>query len=74
MGYGYLWWVPETIDGPYSAIGIYNQFVYIDHQRNIVVVKTSASRDFCRQNKEENFREFETFALFKAIGDQVSAQ
>jgi CubicO group peptidase (beta-lactamase class C family) len=66
--------VPETIDGPYSAIGLFNQFVYIDHQRNIVVVKTSASRDYCRQNNEKNRRELETLALFRAIGDKISAQ
>jgi len=36
MGYGYLWWVPETVGGPYSAIGIFTQFVYVDHARGMV--------------------------------------
>jgi CubicO group peptidase (beta-lactamase class C family) len=74
MGYGYLWWVPETIDGPYSAIGVFNQFLYIDYQRNMVVAKTSASRSYCLHSDEAHFRELETVALFRAIGDKLSTR
>lgn len=74
MGYGYLWWVPEKADGPYSAIGIYNQFIYVDPARDLVIAKTSANRTYGETNTEENFREFETVALFDAIGDGLDAR
>lgn len=74
MGYGYLWWVPEKVDGPYSAIGIYNQFIYVDPARDLVIVKTSANHAYGEKNEEKYYREFETFALFKAIGDKLAAQ
>lgn len=74
MGYGYLWWVPEKVDGPYSAIGIYNQFIYVDPARNLVIAKTSANHTYGEANTEENFREAETFALFSAIGDALDAK
>lgn len=74
MGYGYLWWVPENVDGPYSAIGIYNQFVYVDPARNLVIAKTSANHTYGEKNEEKYYREFETFALFKAIGEKLDAK
>lgn len=66
-GYGYLWWLPETADGPYSAVGIYNQFVYIDPARHLVIAKTSANHLYGTDNTEKSFREDETIAVFKSI-------
>ena len=38
-GYGYLWWLE---DGPYSALGIFGQTIYVDPARNLVVATHSA--------------------------------
>jgi CubicO group peptidase (beta-lactamase class C family) len=73
MGYGYLWWLPETADGPYSAIGIYNQFVYVDPAHNLVIAKTSANHTYGSGTTDASYREHETFALFRAIAEKVSA-
>jgi CubicO group peptidase (beta-lactamase class C family) len=66
-GYGYLWWLPRTADGPYSAVGIYNQFVYVDPARRLVIAKTSANHLYGTDNTEKSFREDETVAVFEAI-------
>ncbi|MDR3500615.1 MAG: serine hydrolase [Parvibaculum sp.] len=72
MGYGYLWWLPETADGPFSAIGIYNQFVYVDPAHDLVIAKTSANHTYGADTTDASYREHETFALFRAIADKAS--
>ena len=37
-GYGYLWWLE---DGPYSALGIFGQTIFVDPVRNVVIVTHS---------------------------------
>lgn len=73
MGYGYLWWVPDAVDGPYSAIGIYNQFIYVDPAHDLVIVKTSANHKYGEGTTEASYRELETFAYFRAITDKLDA-
>ena len=29
LGYGYQWWLPASDSGEFTAIGVYNQFVYV---------------------------------------------
>lgn len=70
-GYGYLWWLPREADGPYSAVGIYNQFIYVDPAHDLVIVKTSANSDYGQTNDETSWREDETVALFEAIAATV---
>ena len=71
-GYGYLWWLPRKANGPYSAVGIYNQFIYVDPAHDLVIAKTSANSDYGQTNDETSFREDETIALFEAIARKVS--
>lgn len=71
-GYGYLWWLPRKADGPYAAVGIYNQFIYVDPARGLVIVKTSANSDYGQTNDETSFREDETVALFEAIAGELA--
>lgn len=66
LGHGYQWWVIDN-SGAYSAIGIYNQFIYVDPAARIVAAKTSAFRDFARSKRPEHARTAEHFALFRAI-------
>ncbi|MEQ8266262.1 MAG: serine hydrolase, partial [Parvibaculum sp.] len=73
-GYGYLWWLPREADGPYAAVGIYNQFIYIDPTNDLVIVKTSANSDYGQTNDETSWREDETVALFEAIAEKASAE
>ncbi len=47
LGYGYQWWIPiEPENGEFFALGIYNQTIYINQSRNIVIVKTSSNHNF----------------------------
>jgi len=68
FGYGYQWWLMDGTEGEFSAIGVYNQFVYVNPARKMVVVKLSASPNYGQTNDETSYREFETVSLFRAIG------
>lgn len=63
-GYQYQWWVPRAQQGDFSAIGIWGQFVYVNPQADLVIVKTSA---------DENFKphEFEAITLFRAVAESL---
>ena len=73
LGYGYQWWVPEGDDGEFSAIGVYNQFIFVNPTNGTVIVKLSAFSDYGIDLEEEHYREIETIELFRAIGDVVTA-
>jgi CubicO group peptidase (beta-lactamase class C family) len=73
LGYGYQWWVPEGDEGEFSAIGVYNQFIYVNPTRKLVIVKLSANSDYATAEDGSADMEFETIELFRAIGRQLSA-
>lgn len=66
MGYGYQWWVPDD-SGAFCAIGVYNQFVWVDPATRTVIAKTSAFRDYAVTAGMESYRVGDHFALFAAI-------
>ena len=66
MGYGYQWWVPDE-SGAYSAVGIYNQFVWVDPPTRTVIAKTSAFRGYAAAPVPEAYRSGDHLALFAAI-------
>ena len=68
LGYGYQWWLMDGDEGEYSAIGVYNQFVYVNPARKLVIAKLSANPTYGVTNDEASNREFETISLFRAIG------
>lgn len=72
LGYGYQWWVPEGEEGEYSAIGVYNQFIYVNPARDLVIVKLSANSDYGTSDDGSSDREFETIELFRAIGSKLA--
>ncbi|TXF85951.1 serine hydrolase [Neolewinella aurantiaca] len=43
LGYGYQWWVPAGDEGEFLAIGVYNQFIYVNPTTHTVIVKHSAN-------------------------------
>jgi CubicO group peptidase (beta-lactamase class C family) len=45
-GYGYQWWIPEQDDGDFFAAGIYNQYIYIQPKKELVIVNLSANYHF----------------------------
>ncbi|MCB1646353.1 MAG: serine hydrolase [Pseudomonadales bacterium] len=67
MGYGYQWWIPEGKDGEFSAIGVYNQFIYVHPPSQTVIVKLSANSNYGMTDDESSWRELETMALFRSI-------
>jgi CubicO group peptidase (beta-lactamase class C family) len=67
LGYGYQWWVPAGDRGEFSAIGVYNQFVYIDPASSTTIVKLSANRRYGTSTEESTNREMETLSFLRAI-------
>ena len=72
LGYGYQWWVMDGNEGEYAAIGVYNQFVYVNPSRDLVIVKLSAYSDYASTPDESGYRELETIAFFRAIGSSLA--
>lgn len=48
LGYGYQWWIPESTQGEFLAVGVYNQFIYVNPTTNTVIVKHSANPNFTK--------------------------
>ncbi|MEV1084461.1 serine hydrolase [Streptomyces sp. NPDC050211] len=67
LGYGYQWWIPDGDRGEFSAIGVYNQFVYVDPTARTTIVKLSANRRYGTSTKESANRELETVDFLRAI-------
>lgn len=74
MGYGYQWWLMDGDEGEYSAIGVYNQFIYVNPTRDLVVVKLSAFSDYAASADESSYRELESIEFFRAIGEQLAGE
>jgi CubicO group peptidase (beta-lactamase class C family) len=72
IGYGYQWWVPEKSDDEFYAIGIYGQYLYVNRPARVVIVKTSAHRDFYNDGKEGTLVEAETIEMFRGIASGIS--
>jgi CubicO group peptidase (beta-lactamase class C family) len=66
FGYGYQWWLPDG-SGAFTAIGIYNQFVFVDPHSRVVIAKNSAYRDYAKTYDEAGYREIEHMRLFGEI-------
>ena len=67
--YGYQWWVPEDSHGDYFAVGIYEQYIYIDPAANMVIVKNSANRQFKEAAPSGNSFKLESIDVFRSIVD-----
>jgi hypothetical protein len=73
VGYGYQWWIPAGDEGEYTAIGVYNQFIYVNPSREVVIVKLSAFSDYATSLDDSAYREIETIEFFRAIGEQLGS-
>lgn len=72
MGYGYQWWVMDGDEQEFSAIGVYNQFIYVNPTKDLVIVKLSANSDYGTTADGSTEREFETIELFRTIGNSLN--
>ncbi|QIR14592.1 serine hydrolase domain-containing protein [Shewanella aestuarii] len=64
LGYGYqIWLPPEAEDGEFFCVGVYGQYIYVNQQHNVVIVKNSADIGF----QDELNSKLETIAFFRAI-------
>jgi CubicO group peptidase (beta-lactamase class C family) len=72
-GYGYHWWVPD-LHGDYVAVGIFNQFIYVNPAERLVIVKSSANHAYGTGHgyDETKDRESTHLAFFKAIETALS--
>lgn len=67
LGYGFQWWIPGGNEGEFMAIGICNQFIYVNPTKNVIIVKSSANSNYGATNDERSFSESETIELFRSI-------
>lgn len=73
LGYGYQWWLPDGNRGEFSAIGIYNQLVYVDPSRGVTIVKLSANPAYGTTMDESTNREMENIAFLRAVAAAADA-
>jgi len=69
-GYGYQWWLPPGDRGEFDAVGVYNQFVYVDPTAGVTIVKLSSNRTFGLTEDEPENREEETTEFLRAVARQ----
>ncbi|BFM14501.1 serine hydrolase [Maricurvus nonylphenolicus] len=74
LGYAYQWWIPESSEGEFSAIGVYNQFIYVNPARDLVIVKLSANSEYGTTMTEEANKELRTLELFRAIAEKATGE
>lgn len=69
FGYGYQWWLPDGADDEFAAQGIYDQYIYIDPDQKLVIVKNSANYRYT--DKSLNWKA-KHYAMFRAISEHFS--
>jgi CubicO group peptidase (beta-lactamase class C family) len=67
-GYGYQWWIPDLAGGV-SAVGIFNQFIYVNAAEHLVIAKASANHAYGTGHGDDETTDHEAahIALFRAI-------
>ena len=70
-GYGYQWWLPLNADDEFAAQGIYNQYIYIDPDKKLVIVKNSANHRFTDKSLNWSAKHY---AMFRGISAYLSKE
>ena len=65
-GYGYQWWIPPNSQDEFIAQGIYHQYIYVDPDAEVVIVKTSANHQYNDRSLNWGARHL---AMFRAISE-----
>jgi len=68
FGYGFQWWIPEHPQGDFFAAGIYNQYIYVHPEQNLVIVKLSSNYHFTEAG--DNSKK-QTIALMQSIAAKL---
>lgn len=74
LGYGYQWWVLDGDEGEFAAMGVYNQFIYVNPTRELTIVKLSANHRYGVEPDEAHSREKETLAFFRAVARTIGTR
>jgi CubicO group peptidase (beta-lactamase class C family) len=72
-GYGYQWWLIHGGLDQYSAIGIYNQWVFVSPHDGVTIVKLSATRSYGTTMGEETNFEAHHEAFLQSVAAHVAA-
>lgn len=67
LGYAYQWWIPSGKDEVYMGLGIYGQCIYVNPNRHVVIVQTSAWPE-----PESMPLELEQGAVFEKIAGEIA--
>ncbi|MEM6769248.1 MAG: serine hydrolase [Bacteroidota bacterium] len=70
LGYGYQWWIPQSEQGEFLAVGVYNQFIYVNPTTNTVIVKHSANPNFTTADTRATTPAFLSFC--RAVVEEVA--
>ena len=46
LGYGYQWWITDGDEGEFLAMGVFNQYIYVNPTTNTIIVKNSANKNY----------------------------
>ncbi|MDP5033252.1 serine hydrolase [Paraglaciecola sp.] len=65
-GYGYQWWIPPGAEDEFMAQGIYGQYIYVDPDQNLVIVKNSANPNYTDHSAQWGPKHL---AMFRAISE-----
>jgi CubicO group peptidase (beta-lactamase class C family) len=63
-GYGYQWWIPLDAQDEYAAQGIYGQYIYVDPDQNLVIIKNAANDQYTDKSLDWTAQ---NYAMFRAI-------
>lgn len=71
FGYGYQWWIPQSDQGEFLAVGVYNQFIYVNPSENVIIVKSSAYSSYGSGDEYDTYSDHESLALFRKIVEEL---
>ena len=67
--YGFQWWIPRDFPDVIMAIGLFNQYLYIDTAHEVVIVKTSDDPEFLTEELPSRTKHLNFFkATIKQCG------
>ncbi len=68
LGYGYQIWLPPLAQpGEFFCVGVYGQYIYINQQQGVVIIKNGADKHFM-----DGYSKQETIEFFRAIVASLS--
>lgn len=72
-GYGYQWWIPAGNEGEFMAIGVFNQYIYINPTTQTIIVKNSANENYYDSNNPYGSSDVH-LALFRKLAHSNSSK